>query len=209
MNNLTVEKLQQMLPSNEYVQDWFDSMMRFFPNYEIDTNERIAGFISQCSHESAEFTVLKENLNYRWQTLRRVFPKYFPNDEIAKRYASLPNKQEAIASRVYANRMGNGPEESGDGWKYCGRGIIQLTGKNNYQAFANSFDESIENISDYLQTFDGAVHAACWFWEMNRLNNYCDNEDIVGLSKRINGGTNGLEDRINKYNKMIDILNVC
>jgi putative chitinase len=208
MNNLTVEKLQQMLPSNEYVQDWFDSMDRFFPNYAIDTNERIAGFISQCSHESAEFTVLKENLNYRWQTLRRVFPKYFPNDEIAKRYASLPNKQEAIASRVYANRMGNGPEESGDGWKYCGRGIIQLTGKNNYQAFANSFDESIENISDYLQTFDGAVHAACWFWEMNRLNNYCDNEDIVGLSKKINGGTNGLQDRIEKYNKMIEILNV-
>lgn len=147
---LTLDQLKQLLPKNPYVEQWFQALSQLLPEYEIDTPQRIAAFIAQCAHESAGFTALKENLNYRASTLRKVFPKYFPDDAIANRYASLPNKQEAIANRVYANRMGNGPEESGDGYRYCGRGLIQLTGKQNYSWFAASLGISVEEASDYL-----------------------------------------------------------
>ena len=132
MIDFTKEHLQQLLPKNPYIDYWYNALMQLFPDYEIDTEKRIAAFIAQCAHESANFMVLRENLNYRWQTLRKIFPKYFPTDELAQEYASKPNKQEAIANRVYANRMGNGPEESGDGYRYSGKGLIQLTGKDNY-----------------------------------------------------------------------------
>lgn len=203
---LTLEQVEQLLPGNEYCEQWYEAMYKLFPEYEINTPERIAAFVAQCSHESANFTVLKENLNYRWQTLRKVFPKYFPTDEIAQRYASMPNKQEAIANRVYANRMGNGPEESGDGYRYCGRGLIQLTGKDNYSWFAASIDITVEEASEYLQTFEGAVQSACWFWETNNLNRFADVGDIKGLTKAINGGYIGLEDRINHYNHAMHVL---
>lgn len=203
---LTFEQLQKMLPRNPNVDQWYDSLSRFLPQYEIDTDQRVAAFMAQCSHESAGFTVLRENLNYRWESLRRVFPKYFPNDEIARRYASLPNKQEAIANRVYANRMGNGPEESGDGFRYRGRGLIQLTGRNNYAAFADSIGFTPEEASEYLETFEGATESACWFWKTNNLNRWADRGDIVGLTKRINGGTIGLEDRIKHYGHALSIL---
>lgn len=203
---LTLDQLKDLLPNNQYVEQWHGALARLLPEYEINTPERIAAFIAQCSHESAEFTVLKENLNYRWQSLRKVFPKYFPNDTIAQKYASLPNKQEAIANRVYANRMGNGPEESGDGYRYCGRGLIQLTGKENYSWFAASIGISVEEASEYLQTFEGAVQSACWFWETNDLNKYADKRDMVNLTKRINGGTNGLEDRIKHYEHALRVL---
>jgi putative chitinase len=120
----------------------------------------MAAFIAQCSHESGGFMVLKENLNYKAATLRKIFPKYFPNDQIANDYASRPNKQVAIASRVYANRMGNGDEASQDGWKFCGRGLIQLTGKSNYQAFADSLEMDINDVPEYLATFEGAAQSA-------------------------------------------------
>lgn len=200
------DQLEDLLSGNQYIEDWFSALYNVLPEYEINTLPRVAAFISQCGHESANFKVLKENLNYRAESLRKVFPKYFPTDAIAKQYASKPNKQEAIANRVYANRMGNGPESSGDGYRYCGRGLIQLTGHDNYQAFADSIDMDIEDVPDYLGTFEGAVESACWFWDVRNLNQYADSEDIVTLTKRINGGTHGLDDRTDRYNRAIEIL---
>ena len=148
-------------------------------------------------------SVLKENLNYKAASLRKVFPKYFPTDELAAQYA---NKGEMIANRVYGNRMGNGPEESGDGYKYCGRGLIQLTGKDNYTRYAQSLEISVEEASEHLTTFEGCVQSAAWFWEANNLNQWADKGDILTLTKRINGGTIGLEDRIKHYNHALHVL---
>jgi len=163
----------------------------------------MAAFIAQTAHESGNYVFLKENLNYKAASLRKVFPKYFPTDELAAEYA---NKGEKIANRVYANRMGNGDEASGDGYRYCGRGLIQLTGKSNYQAFAESIETPVEEVSDYLGTFEGAVQSACWFWESNNLNQWADKGDILTLTKRINGGTIGLEDRIKHYNHALHVF---
>lgn len=203
---LTLDQLKSLLPRNVYVEQWYMALAQLLPQYGINSPQRIAAFIAQCAHESAEFTVLKENLNYRWQTLRKVFPKYFPTDQIAQQYATLPNKQEAIANRVYANRMGNGPESSGDGFRYCGRGLIQLTGKENYSWFAESIEIPVEEASEYLQTFEGAVQSACWFWETNNLNNFADSGDIKSLTKAINGGFNGLDDRVARYEHALNVL---
>ncbi len=203
---LTLEQLKQLLPKNPYVEHWHKALAQLLPDYEINTSKRIAAFVAQCAHESGGFMVLKENLNYRAASLRKIFPKYFPDDAIAQRYASMPNKQEAIANRVYASRMGNGPEESGDGWRYCGRGLIQLTGRQNYTWFAASLGISPEEATEYLGTFEGAAQSACWFWETNKLNQWADAGDIVTLTKRINGGTIGLEDRIKHYEHALHVL---
>jgi putative chitinase len=203
---LTLDQLKQLLPKNPYVDHWHKALSQLLPDYEINTTRRIAAFIAQCSHESANFTALKENLNYRWQTLRKLFPKYFPTDELAQQYASLPNKQEAIANRIYGGRMGNGPEETGDGFRFCGRGLIQLTGKQNYTWFAASLGITVEEASEYLQTFEGAAQSACWFWETNKLNQWADAGDMVTLTKRINGGTIGLDDRIKHYEHALHVL---
>ena len=205
---LTKEQLKQLLPKNPYVDHWYDALSKLLPDYEINTPKRIAAFIAQCSHESGGFTALKENLNYKPATLRKLFSKYFPNDALAEEYCAKPNKQEAIASRIYASRMGNGNEASGDGYKYCGRGLIQLTGKSNYIAFADSLQISPEEASDYLATFEGAAQSACWFWESNNLNQWADKGDILTLTKRINGGTIGLEDRIKHYEHALHVLGV-
>ena len=202
---LTKEQLKQLLPKNPYVDHWHHALEQLLPDYEINTPQRIAAFIAQCSHESAGFTALKENLNYKAETLSRIWPKYFP-PEIAKAYASMPNKQEAIANRAYANRMGNGDEHSGDGWKFCGRGLIQLTGRSNYQAFADSLEMNIEDLPEYLGTFEGAAQSACWFWESNNLNQWADKGDILTLTKKINGGTLGLEDRVKHYEHALHVL---
>jgi putative chitinase len=205
---LSKEQLKQLLPKNPYVDHWYEALSQLLPDYEINTPQRIAAFIAQCSHESAGFTALKENLNYRAPTLRKLFSKYFPTDELANQYASKPNKQEAIANRIYANRMGNGPEESGDGFRYCGRGLIQLTGKDNYTWFAASLHISPDEASEYLQTFEGAAQSACWFWETNNLNRFADAGDIKGLTKAINGGYIGLDDRIQHYQHALHVLGV-
>jgi len=202
---LTKEQLKQLLPKNPYVDHWHHALEQLLPDYEINTPQRIAAFIAQCSHESAGFTALKENLNYKAETLSRIWSKYFP-PEIAKAYASMPNKQEAIANRAYANRMGNGDEHSGDGWKFCGRGLIQLTGRSNYQAFADSLEMNIEDLPEYLGTFEGAAQSACWFWESNNLNQWADKGDILTLTKKINGGTLGLEDRVKHYEHALHVL---
>ena len=203
---LTLSQLKQLLPKNPYVEHWHRALSQLLPDYDINTPNRIAAFVAQCSHESGGFMVLKENLNYKAATLRKIFPKYFPNDQIANDYASRPNKQVAIASKVYANRMGNGDEASQDGWKFCGRGLIQLTGKSNYQAFADSLEMDINDVPEYLATFEGAAQSACWFWETNKLNQWADAGDILTLTKRINGGTIGLEDRKKHYDHALHVL---
>lgn len=200
---LTKDKLEKLLPNNQYIDDWYESLIDVLPDYEIDTPERIAAFIAQCSHESGGFKFLKENLNYRAESLVKVWPRHFPNLEIANQYARQP---ERIANRAYANRMGNGDEDSGDGWKFAGKGLIQLTGRNNYQQFADSINIDIEELPEYLVTFEGAVKSACWFWQKNNLNQWADQRDIKTLTKRINGGTIGLEDRIKHYNHALEIL---
>ena len=203
---LTLSQLKQLLPKNPYVEHWHHALEQLFPDYDINTPKRMAAFIAQCAHESGGFMILKENLNYKAATLRKIFPKYFPNDQIAQEYASKPNKQVAIASRVYANRMGNGDEASQEGWKFCGRGLIQLTGRSNYQAFADSLEMSIDDVPEYLATFEGAAQSACWFWETNKLNQWADAGDILTLTKRINGGTIGLEDRKKHYDHALHVL---
>jgi putative chitinase len=204
--NLTIEQLKQLLPKNPYVAQWHRALEQLLPDYGIDTPQRIAAFIAQCAHESGGFTALKENLNYKAVTLRKIFPKYFPDEDTAQHYANLPNKQQAIANKVYANRMGNGDENSGDGYRYCGRGLIQLTGKDNYTWFAASLSIPVEEASQYLETFEGAAQSACWFWETNKLNQWADAGDIITLTKRINGGTIGLEDRKKHYEHALHVL---
>jgi putative chitinase len=206
MSVLTLGQLKQMLPKNPYVADWHEALSQLLPDYEINTPQRIAAFVAQCAHESGNFMVLKENLNYRAATLRKIFPKYFPNDAIANDYATRLNKQAAIANRAYGNRMGNGDESSGDGWRFCGRGLIQLTGRNNYQAFADSLEMNINDVPEYLGTFEGAAQSACWFWETNNLNRFADKGDIKGLTRAINGGFIGLEDRIKHYNHALHVM---
>ena len=193
---ITQEQLGACIGNNPYLDHWTEALNKILPDYGIDTPQRVAAFVAQAAHESGNFTALHENLNYRAVTLRKVFPKYFPTDEMAAQYAQQPEK---IANRVYANRMGNGPEESGDGFRYCGRGLIQLTGQQNYQNFADSIETPLDQIPDFLQTFEGAVQSACWFWENNNLNQYADTDDILTMTKRINGGTIGLEDRKKHY----------
>jgi len=196
---ITREQLKQIIPQNPYIDQWCSALNKLLPDYGIDTPQRVSAFLAQCAHESGNFVFLKENLNYRAASLRKIFPKYFPTDALAEQYAAMPNKAEAIANRIYANRMGNGPEESGDGFRYCGRGLIQLTGRNNYEAFGDSIESTPEEVSAYLETFEGAVQSACWFWESNNLNQFADTDDIKTMTRRINGGFIGLEDRVKHY----------
>lgn len=194
---ITPEQLGQIIPGNQYVDQWCDALNKILPDYEINTPQREAAFLSQCAHESAGFTALQENLNYRAESLMRVWPKHFPTMEIANQYAYHP---EQIANRAYANRMGNGDEASGDGWKFRGRGLIQLTGRANYTAFGTTVNMTPDQVIEYVQTFDGAVQTACWFWNTNNLNQYADVNNIQTITQRINGGLNGLDDRIARYN---------
>lgn len=170
--------------------------------YQIDNLNRVAGFISQIGHESGKLRFLSENLNYSAEGLRKTFPKYFDASS-AKMYERKP---QMIASRVYANRMGNGDERSGEGWKYRGRGVIQITGKNNYSLCSNALGFDFISNPDAMAQTPWCVLSAGWYWDANRLNDYCDRGDLVGLTKRINGGTFGLDERIALYNKAISVL---
>ncbi len=201
---LTKDQLKQMV-KNPYIDHWYNALEQLLDDYEINSPQRVAAFVAQCAHESGNFVFIKENLNYKAASLRKIFGKYFPTDELAAQYANRP---QSIANRIYANRMGNGDEASGDGYRYCGRGLIQLTGKDNYTFFAGSLDISVEEASEYLETFEGAAQSACWFWEQNNLNQWADKGDILTLTKRINGGTIGLEDRIRHYNHALHVMGV-
>lgn len=179
-------------------------IMDLFAKYDINTPARIAGFFAQCGHESGDFKFKAENLNYSAAGLVKIFKKYFPSEAAAAGYARNPEK---IANKVYGGRMGNGPEASGDGWKFRGRGYIQLTGKNNYTAFANDIGKSIDETIEYLNTDAGALESALHYWKKANCNKYCDSNDQKGLCKSINGGFNHLEDRVNRFNKALKILN--
>lgn len=201
---LSERHLREFLPKNNYVSDWYNALSILLPQYDINTPMRVAAFLAQCGHESGGFIFLRENLNYRAETLLRQWPKRFPTMEIAKMYERKP---EIIANRAYANRMGNGDEASGDGWRYCGRGLIQLTGKDNYQDFADSIETPVEEIPEYLVTFEGATQSACWFWDSRSLNKEADVADIKTMTKKINGGLIGLEDRFKHYQHALEIIN--
>ena len=201
--DFSLEQLKQMVPGNPYIDHWHEAFCEILPDYDINTKSRVAAFIAQCAHESGGFKAIKENLNYKAASLCKVWPRYFPNMDVANAYAQQP---ERIANRAYANRMGNGPEESGDGWKFCGRGLIQLTGKDNYSRYAQSLEISLDEASEHLTTFEGCVQSAAWFWEANNLNRWADSGDMLTLTKRINGGTLGLEDRIKHYQHALHVL---
>ena len=203
---VTLELLQHMCPKTKttVLEGYVEPLNTVAEYYEMTTNPaRLAGFLAQTAHESGGFTAIKENLNYSAKGLMGIFKKYFPTEELAKQYERKPEK---IANRVYGNRMGNGPEESGDGYKFCGRGLIQLTGKQNYTKLAEDLGISIDETIAYLETPSGAVSSAGWFWDNNNLNQYCDKGDFVTLTKRINGGTIGLADRQHHFDEAMHYL---
>lgn len=173
--------------------------------FQINTPLRLAHFLAQCDHESGGFKTTQENLNYSAEGLKKTFPKYFP-DNLAESYAKQPEK---IASRVYASRMGNGDEASKDGYKYRGRGYIQLTGKDNYSAFDKSVDDDISSNPD-LVSEKYALLSAAWFWNSRALNSLADKGSsdsvVTEITKKVNGGTNGLDERIKNFKKYYALL---
>ena len=198
--DFTADKLAHCLHKNKNPNSWFEALEKHLPAFEIITPARVSGFVAQCQHESADFTVLTENLNYSADALNKLFPKYFINaGRDAQEYHRQPEK---IANVIYANRMGNGDTDSGDGWKYRGRGILQITGRNNYTQCSRDLfqDDTLVDNPEYLTDPEYAVLSACWFWHKNNLNQFCDSGDVVTLSKRINGGTIGLDDRVKHWN---------
>jgi putative chitinase len=178
---------------------WLDALNATATQFDINTPDRIAGFLSQVAHESAGFTATSENLNYSAESLCRVWPSRF-NADNCQEYARNPEK---IANKAYCDRMGNGDEASGDGWKYRGKGLIQLTGKDNYTRFAaDTGVDAVEN-PELLAQPEMAALSAGWFWSTNGLNALADSKDVVAMTKRINGGTHGLADRQSKYSSVV------
>lgn len=206
---LTEAQLAAMLHTNPAAGDWLDAINAGLPKYEITTPHRIAGFISQCAHESADFKLLEENLNYRAETLLRVFPRYFgPGKEDANAYAHNPEK---IANYVYmdknrsaAGALGN--VKDGDGWLFRGKGLKQVTGRANHAAFGKTKGMTAEQAAEYLLTKEGALESALWFWGSRNLNTVADTGDVVKLTKIINGGDIGLDDRRSRFLRALDIL---
>ena len=179
--------------------EFLNEVMEF---YEINTPQRISMFLAQVGHESGGLRTIKENLMYSADRLKVIFPKYFRGVDPSG-YARNPQK---IANRVYANRMGNGDEASGDGYRYCGRGLIQLTGKSNYNAFAQDMNMSLEEATAWLDDPEGACWSAGWFWDSRELNQWADKGDVVTVTKKINGGTIGLKDRQEHYEAALEIF---
>lgn len=202
--NITLEQFKLIFPKCKEPQTWLTAITEVLPQFGIESKNQIACFLAQCGHESGEFNTIVENLNYRAERLLVVFPKYF-NATTASLYAGNPEK---IANLIYAKRMGNGNEASGDGWKFRGKGIIQLTGKNNHLACSMSLfgDDRLVTNPELLLTKENAVKSACWFWNSNHLNTYADTLDIVTLTKKINGGVIGIEQRTALLNKILQII---
>jgi len=202
--NITSEQFSLLFPNNKEALAWTDALNSILPQYNINTIHCVAGFLAQCGHESNGFTVLSENLNYGAAGLKTVFGKYFKTTDPLQ----YERKPEKIANHVYCNRMGNGDEASGDGWKYRGRGPIQITGKNNYTSFSTDMGIDVMTSPDMVSTNKRvALLSAIWFWNKNDLNTIADNNDIKGMTQRINGGVNGLAERTKLYNKALGILN--
>jgi len=206
MSEVTLELLQKICPNTKstVLAKFFDPLNTVGHHFGLfDNPKRMAAFLAQVAHESGGFNSIKEGLSYSAISLNEVFKKYFPTVDSAKPYERNAQK---IASKVYANRMGNGNEASGDGYKFCGRGLIQLTGRQNYTKFAASIGKTLDETVAYLETPEGATASAGWFWDVNKLSIYADTEDFVGLTRRINGGTIGLEDRKHNYELAIAAL---
>ena len=201
---LTKEHIIHLLHGNADAAAWADAAMEILPKYEINTPNRIAGFFAQTGHESMNFTVLSENLNYRAETLEKLFSKYF--SKAGRNAADYAKQPEKIANVIYANRMGNGDTASGEGFAFRGRGIVQLTGKDNYTAFGKSVGMTAEQVIDYVQTKKGALESACWYWASRKINAVCDKSDITLMTKLVNGGTIGLEDRKRHYEQALAVL---
>lgn len=212
MTEISIENLKKIIPSCRSPEIWVGSLNRILPKFDIDTKSRVAMFIAQCAHESGDFNRVIENLNYSKDGLLKVFPKYF-DEKQAEDYARKPSR---IASRVYANRMGNGDEQSEDGYKYRGRGLIQLTGKTNYTKFSRYVkgDDSLLVDPTYCETVDGAIESACWYWKVNNLNVWADKNDFDGVSDIVNRGRKtvaegdsiGYADRKKHYDVAMSIL---
>jgi len=207
MSLITVDQLRAMIPTNKEVEAWCEELNKALPKYDITTDQRIAGFISQCAHESMDFTAMSENLNYREETLNKVFPRYFgPGKRNAAEYARNPEK---IANYVYmdefrTSKLGN--TQPGDGWRFRGRGLKQLTGRDNYTRFAKDYDLTAEEAAVWVETKEGALASALWFWNTNKLNAIADTGNVAALTKKINGGDIGLADRQARYTRAMAAL---
>ena len=207
MDFFTRDHLAALIPGNTQVDAWYAALMEVLPKYGVNTPRRVAHFISQCAHESNNFRSLEENLNYSADALNRVFPRYFgAGKRDAAAYARNPEK---IANYVYMDefrtaKMGN--TQPGDGWRFRGRGLKQLTGRDNYTRFGKSVGMTAEEAAEYVATEKGAVESACWFWDTNKLNTIADTDDVVLMTRRINGGKIGLEDRQQRYNRALPLL---
>jgi len=199
-----VEMLEEMGVARGDALQYVGDLEKLLPKYGIaDSRVRLAHFFSQVLHESGSMRYDTENLNYSAKALRAVFGKYFKTMREANRYARQPEK---IANRVYGSRMGNGAESSGDGWRYRGRGLIQLTGKNNYKEFAAwAGDDRTINNPDIVAT-DFAVHSAVFYWDKKKLNKTADQDDVKKVTYRVNGGDNGLAHRRELYGKANGLL---
>jgi putative chitinase len=208
---LTKDMLRAMINNNPDSDKWYDALVEILPRYDITTAPRIAGFIAQCAHESGDFKRLEENLNYSEKALNGVFGRYFGTGKGKRDAAEYARNPEKIANYVYqdefrSKRGALGNTEPGDGWRFRGRGLKQLTGRNNYAAFGKTVGMSAEEAAEYVATEKGAVESACWFWDRTKLNAVADKGDIVGMTKKINGGTIGLEDRTERWEKALAIL---
>jgi putative chitinase len=209
MTLLTVDQLRAMIPTNKEVEEWCAALNEMLPKYGITTDKRIAGFISQCAHESSDFQVLQENLNYKEATLLKVFPRYFgPGKENAAEYAGKPEK---IANYVYMDKNRSkggalGNVKDGDGWLFSGKGLKQVTGRANTTAFGKTVGMTAEEAAAYLLTKKGALESALWFWGSRNLNDVADTGDVTRLTKIINGGDIGLADRQQRFAKAMAAL---
>jgi len=206
---ITLEQFSAMIKRNKNAEEWYEAAVPLFEEYKINTPNRIAGFMAQCAHESADFTRLEENLNYSEKALNGVFGRYFGKGK--RDAADYARKPEKIANYVYqdefrSKRGAMGNVNDGDGWRFRGRGIKQLTGRNNYTAFGKTVGMTAEEAADYVATPKGAIESACWFWKTNKLARWADKGDNVGLTKKINGGTIGLDDRNKRWNAALKIL---
>jgi len=207
MSLITEGQLAAMIPTNKEIKAWCEELNKALPKYDITTDKRIAGFISQCAHESMDFNALSENLNYREETLNKVFPRYFgAGKRNAAEYARNPEK---IANYVYmdefrTSKLGN--VHPGDGWRFRGRGLKQLTGRDNYTRFAKDYNITAEEAAEWLETKEGALASALWFWNTNKLNAIADTGNVAALTKKINGGDIGLADRQARYSKAMAAL---
>jgi putative chitinase len=208
MFELKKEHLAALIPGNKNVDAWHAALVDVLPKYGITTERRMAHFVSQCAHESNNFNSLEENLNYSEKSLLAVFGRYFGSAP-KRSAAEYARKPEMIANYVYQDefrkyKMGN--TQSGDGWRFRGRGLKQLTGRENYTGFGKFMGMTAEQAADYVATPKGAVESACWFWDTKKLNNIADTDDVTKMTKVINGGNIGLADRQARYKKAMEVF---